>query len=137
MQNEKNNHLFYYHLPVDRMQQIMSFGWTAVWNGHVYGNTFDLNIVDKIDTLEAEIKSITDGLKENIENSFKILLAHTPSENGPFNFAKFEHNARVKNEGYASYFTKDIKNLINNLSINLSAPLLVRNAAKAYLEAKP
>jgi hypothetical protein len=124
MQNEKNNHLFYYHLPVDRMQQIMSFGWVAVWNGNLYTNNFDLNLSS--DNLADKIAEIIAKTEKNRDDAFNA-VAKNLGKKGDYSRTIDE----IKNTyGGNNFASKSIDELKAHLIANKDVPESIKAALK-------
>jgi hypothetical protein len=129
MQIEKDNHLFYYHLPADRFADIILFRWFAIWYGHQYAWDLDLHLSQCTpETIALKTEIILLKLELSFEKSFSA-IEKNPPQPGILN-AIFE----PEDKGwYCS--RKSTGELLTHLAINEGTPGMLRQALKAHLEA--
>lgn len=120
---------------MDRMQAIMCFSWIAVWNGHRYGNTFDLDLSKTaFEDLYQTISNIVKIIQKNKDESY-IAIKNNPSDSEAGTFI-FEDLKSYFEKSHTLGFGKDPVELLQHLANNEHAPGIVRDVLKAHLGIK-
>jgi hypothetical protein len=117
--SERDNVVFYYRNPMDRMGQIATFGWRAVWNGNAYSNSFDLNLADS--EVEAKAFEILDKLSKNVDEAYQSV---NPDKKGEYTTTIDEIRTSLKQE-HGVLSANDFQSFLNVLIDNKSLPGII------------
>lgn len=128
MQNEKDNHIFYYRYPICRVP-IMTFGWRAVWDKDLYGNEFDLDIHGKAEPIKENLLKIVDAMPRQVEESYENVRA---DENSQYKRTLEEVTEAINKSG--GFTAKSIDELLASFANNNQTPPHLRDVLKEHLE---
>jgi hypothetical protein len=115
----KADSIFFYRTPADRLKQIMTLGWCAVWNGNLYTDYFDLNV-----TKDNKLKEVLAKIEENRNECFNNL--ENTGEKGTYGATISDILKSFSDCGFAS-------ESIDELKAHLLANVAVPEAIKADL----
>jgi hypothetical protein len=132
MTTEKDNYLFYYHLPIDRMQQIMGFCWRSIWNGYSYDGDLNLYLNAPTEQIKDDLFNILKILPLDLELGYSKFKREKPTK-GEYGFTIEQLESFINESTPIKFAARTLPELIAHLANNEHAPELIRDASKDYL----